>query len=102
MSIGSNQPFRAAGTASVSASTTSSAVAMVGAGETVLVTNAANAVAFVAFGTSGSTTAKSASLPLLPNSRALLAANVYMTHAAVILTGGTGTVYFTLGDGSAI
>jgi hypothetical protein len=32
----------------------------------------------------------------------LLAANVYMTHAAVVLASGTGTVYFTLGDGSVI
>jgi hypothetical protein len=102
MSIGSSQPFRAAGTVSVSAGTTSSSVALAGGGETVLVTNAANAVAFVAFGASNQVTATSASLPVLPNSRVLLAANTYLTHAAAALASGSGAVYFTLGDGSVI
>ena len=102
MSIGSNQPFRVAGTVAVSAGTTSSAVALLGNGETVLVTNAAASIAFVAFGTSSGVKATAASLPVLPNSQVLLAANTYLTYAAAILAGGSGTVYFTLGDGSVI
>ncbi|HKM64188.1 MAG TPA: hypothetical protein VJY39_17030 [Acidisphaera sp.] len=100
MSIGANQPFRPAGTATLAAGTASASVALTGTGGTVLVTNATNAVAFVRLGTSAAVTATPADMPVLPNSRIVLAANSSIQHAAAILASGSGEVFFSVGDGT--
>jgi hypothetical protein len=100
MSIGANQPFRPAGTATLNADTSSASVPLVGAGGTVLVTNATNAVAFVRLGASATLAATLGDTPVLPNSRMVLAANASIQYAAAILASGSGPVYFSLGDGT--
>ena len=99
MSIGATQPFRPAGTATLAAGTASASVPLVGAGGTVLVTNATNAVAFVRLGTS-TVTATLADVPVLPNSRIVLAGGGGIHYAAAVLASGTGQVFFSVGDGT--
>ena len=53
MATGSTQPFRPAGTVSIAASATSSAVSLKGAGSAVLVYNASAATAFFRLGAAG-------------------------------------------------
>lgn len=101
MSIGSTQPFRVSGTALVSAGTTSANVTLSGGGEAVLIYNASAAVAFVRFGTDASVQASGVDMPIPPNSRMLMhAGGPFVTTAAALLTSGTGTVFFTRGDGT--
>jgi len=99
MSIGATQPFRPAGTATLAAGTASASVALAGAGGTVLVTNATNAVAFVRLGTSA-VAATLADTPVLPNSRIVLAGGGGIHYAAAILSSGSGEVFFSIGDGT--
>lgn len=84
-------------TVNVSASTSSANVALnqgnIGGG-IVLVTNATAAIAFVKFGSSTVTASATADTPVLANSRLSIDSGL-STHAAVILSAGTGTVYFT-------
>ena len=102
MAIGSITPFRPTGTASINASTSPSAVALTGGGDTVVVTNATTSLAYVRFGADPSISATSVDMPVLPNSRVMLTVNSLVTHAAVVLVSGTGTVLFTRGDGSFV
>ncbi len=102
MAMGSTQPFRPVGTASLTAGATSSAVALAGGGESVVVTNTAGTLAFVRFGADPSVAATTADMPVLPGTRVMLAANSLITYAAVLLTSGTGLVLFTRGDGSFV
>jgi hypothetical protein len=99
MSTGSTQPFRPAGTVSISASTTSATASLVGGGNAVLVYNASNATAFFRLGGAGALTAFATDTPVPAGSRMLVGGGPFVTAAAVVLTGGTGVVYFTLGDG---
>jgi hypothetical protein len=99
MATGSTQPFRPAGTASVAASTTSSAIALAGGGSAVLVYNASAATAFFRLGAATGLTALPTDTPLPPGARMLVDGGPFVGYAAAILLGGTGTVYFTLGDG---
>jgi hypothetical protein len=99
MSTGSTQPFRPAGTASVAASTSSGSVQLAGGGHAVLVYNASSATAFFRLGAAAGLTATMADTPLPPGARMLVDAGPFVSHAAVILAAGTGSVYFTLGDG---
>jgi hypothetical protein len=41
-----------------------------------------------------------ADMPVLPNSRVMLAVNFLITYAATVLTSGSGAVLLTRGDGS--
>jgi hypothetical protein len=101
MSIGSTQPFRASGTTQVSAGTASAKVALSGGGEAVLIYNAAAAVAFVRFGTNSSLQASPTDTPVPPGSRMLMhVGGPFVTTAAAILASGSGTVFFTRGDGT--
>jgi hypothetical protein len=102
MAIGSTQPFLPAGTATLQAAATSASLALAGAGDTVLVTNATASVAFVRFGADLSVTAGPSDTPVLPNSRVLLGVNGLITCAAAVLASGSGPVFFTLGGGSSI
>jgi hypothetical protein len=39
-------------------------------------------------------------MPVLPNSKVMLAINSLITHASAVLMSGSGPVLFTRGDGS--
>ncbi len=99
MSTGSNQPFRPAGTVGVAASTATSTAVLAGGGHAVLVYNEAGATAFFKLGASSTLTATIADTPVPPGTRMLVDAGPFVKQAAVVLSSGTGTVYFTLGDG---
>lgn len=102
MAIGSITPFRPTGTVSLAAGTSSSAIALEGGGESVVITNTSTSLAYVRFGADPSVSATSADMPILANSRVMLSANSLVTYAAGVLATGTGAVLFTRGDGSFI
>ena len=102
MALGSVSPFVPAGTVSVTATTTASAVALLGGGDAVIVTNASSSVAFVRFGTDATVTASSTDMPVLGNSRVTLSVNPAATYVAVVLASGTGLVFLTRGNGSFV
>jgi hypothetical protein len=99
MSAGSTQPFRPAGTASLAASTTSASTALSGGGSAILVYNAAAAVAFFRLGAASGLAALATDMPIPPGARMLVDGGPFVSFAAAILQSGTGTVYFTIGDG---
>ncbi len=99
MSTGSTQPFRPAGTASVAATTSSAAAVLTGGGSAVLVYNASAATAFFRLGAAAGLVAAATDTPIPPGARMLVDGGPFVSYAAVLLTSGTGTVYFTLGDG---
>lgn len=100
MSIGSALPFRPSGTVAVSASASAASVALVGGGSSVLVFNGAGTVAFVRFGMDGVIAANATDLPVPPGQRVLVDAGPRVTYGSAVLASGTGSVYFTRGDGS--
>lgn len=100
MSIGASLPFRPAGTASVAASTSAAAVALVGGGSSVIVFNAANGIAFVRFGMAGVAASAGSDLPVPPGGLMLVDAGRLATYASAVLASGSGSVFFTRGDGS--
>jgi hypothetical protein len=102
MAIGSITPFRPTGTASLSAGTSSATVALIGGGDSIVVTNTSASLAYVCFGADPSVSASTADMPVMANSRAMLSANSLVTHGAAVLASGSGTVLFTRGDGSYV
>ena len=99
MASGSTQPFRPAGTASISATTTSGSVALVGGGSAVLVYNASGATAFFRLGAAAGMVAAVTDTPVPAGARMLVDGGPFVTAAAAVLQSGIGAVYFTLGDG---
>ena len=99
MSTGANQPFRPAGTAAAAASTTVANVTLSGGGGAVLVYNATTAIAFFRLVGASGLTATASDTPLPGGARMLVDAGPFVSNAAVVLGSGSGTVYFTLGDG---
>ncbi len=99
MATGATQPFRPAGTASVAASVSSANVSLAGGGNAVLVYNASSATAFFKLGAASGLTAALTDTPVPAGGRMLVDAGPFVNKAAAILATGTGTVYFTLGDG---
>ena len=99
MSTGSTQPLRPAGTACLTASTTSACVALAGGGTAVLIYNASAATAFFRLGATVSLTALASDTPVPAGSRMLVDGGPFVTYGAAILSTGAGTVYFTQGDG---
>lgn len=100
MASGASLPFRPAGTVSVAASTTAEAAALVSGGSSILVFNDSGAVAFIRFGMNTGVAASASDTPVPAGARMLLDAGTLVTHASALLASGTGTVYFTRGDGS--
>lgn len=100
MAVGSVSPFRPVGTAGVNAGTTSTSAGLAGAGESVVVTNTSGALAYIRFGADSTVVATTGDMPVLPNARVMLSANPLVTHAAAMLSSGSGMVLFTRGDGS--
>jgi hypothetical protein len=74
-------------------------VALNGGGAAVLIYNAASATAFFQLGASAGLTASTANTPVPPGQRMLVDGGPFVRYAAAVLAAGTGTVYFTLGDG---
>ena len=99
MAIGATSAFRPTGTVSLNAGTTSASLRL-GGGETVVVTNTTSYLAYVRFGSDATVVASTADMPVLPNSRAVLSVNPLISYVAALLTGGSGSVLFTRGDGS--
>ena len=99
MATGSTQPFRPAGTAVLSASTTTGTVALAGGGSAVLVYNASGATAFVRLGAATGLAAAVTDTPVPAGARMLMDGGPFVSYAAAILQSGSGNVYFTLGDG---
>jgi len=100
MSTGSTQPFRVSGNATLAAGTASANVPLTGNGEAVLVFNASAAVAFVRFGMDATVVAGPADTPVPAGARMLIHAGSFALTAAALLSAGSGTVFFTRGDGT--
>lgn len=86
------------GTVNVSATTSSSRVALTLGGNSLVVYNSAASIAFVKLGSSTVDAATATSVPIAAGSTRVFALGSE-THAAAILASGTGTVYFTTGNG---
>ena len=99
MATGSTQPFRPAGTASLAASTTAASTALAGGGSAVLIYNASAATAFVLLGAAAGLAAVANDTPVPAGARMLLDGGPFVSYGSAVLASGTGTVYFTLGDG---
>ncbi len=102
MALGSTSAFRPTGTVSIAATTTSSSVALAGGGDAVVVTNTAAGLAFVRFGTDLTVTASNADMPVLGGQRVMLAIGPFVSAAAIVLQGSSGTILISRGDGSYI
>jgi len=99
MASGSMQPFRPAGTVMAAASTTAANVALVGGGHAVLVYNASAATAFFRLGGVSGLSVSTGDTPVPAGARMLVDSGPFVSHAAVVLSTGAGSVYFTVGDG---
>ncbi|WP_428486725.1 hypothetical protein [Rhodopila sp.] len=104
MPIGSVSPFRPTGTASLSLSTANASanVPLAGGGDTVVVTNPSNVLAYVRFGADQTVAASTSDMPILPGSRLILSVNSLITYTAAIMPLGTGIILFSRGDGSVV
>ena len=100
MASGASLPFRPSGTTAVAASTAAAVTALSGGGSSILVFNSTAAVAFVSFGVAAGIAAANSDTPVPAGARMLLDAGPLVTYASAILVSGSGTVYFTRGDGS--
>jgi hypothetical protein len=101
---GQVQSFRPSGCVSAAASTTSQDVALPAGGDTVVVDNAGSDFCFVNFGGSAIVASGSPnpSFPVPAGQHRQFACPITVTTAGVIMNSGTGTVFFTRGDGTAI
>lgn len=102
MPLGSVSPFRPTGTVSVSVGTVSANTPLSGGGDSVVVTNSSNSLAYVRFGSDPAVAATTADMPILATSRVILAVNSLITYVAVISPSGTGLILFSRGDGSFV
>lgn len=99
MASGSTQAFRPAGTVAAQASTTATNIDLSGGGQTVLVYNASTATAFFRLGGASALTVNETDTPVPAGARMMVDGGPFVTNAAVLLESGSGTVYFTRGDG---
>ena len=102
MPLGMVSPSRPTGTTSISVGSNSANVRLLGGGDSVVVTNATGAVAFIRFGSDATVTASMADMPILPNNRLILSVNSLISYAAAVSPSGSGSVLFSRGDGSFI
>lgn len=94
-----NNLFTPAATVNVAASTTSARQTLSGAGGSLRIHNAGTTLAFVATGDSTIEAAAASSTPVPAGAVEIIGIPPGHTHAAAILASGTGTVYFTRGEG---
>jgi hypothetical protein len=102
MPLGSVSPFRPTGTVSVSVGSTSANAQLSGGGDSVVVTNTTNSLAYIRFGSDPSITASTTDMPILANSRLILSVNSLISYAAAISPSASGIVLFSRGDGSFV
>ncbi len=102
MPLGSVSPFRPTGTVSVPVGNVSAAIALSGGGDSVVVTNTTSALAFIRFGSDPSVTASGGDMPILAGSCLILSVNSLISYAAAICPSGSGSIFFSRGDGSLI
>ena len=102
MPLGSVSPFRPTGTVSVSAGNVSSNTPLSGGGDSVVITNATTALAYVRFGSDTTVTASTTDMPVLAGNRVILSINSLISYAAAISPSGSGSILFSRGDGSII
>ena len=102
MPLGSVSPFRPTGTISVSAGNVSSNTPLSGGGDSVVVTNATTALAYVRFGSDTTVNASTTDMPVLAGNRVILSINSLISYAAAISPSGSGSILFSRGDGSII
>ena len=102
MPIGSISPFRPTGTVSLTAATSASNTILSGGGDTVVATNTSTSLIFVRFGSDPTVTATSGDMPVLPNSRVVLAVNSLISYVSAMSSSGSGTILFSRGDGSIV
>jgi hypothetical protein len=74
-------------------------VVLAGGGSAVLIYNATAATAFFRLGAAAGLTALTTDTPVPPGARMLVDGGPFVSQAAVVLSAGSGSVYFTLGDG---
>jgi hypothetical protein len=101
---GQIQSFRPSGCVAAAATTTTQSVALPIGGDTVVIDNAGGDFCFVNFGGSAviATGAPNPSFPIPAGQHRQFACPATVTMAGVITNSGTGTVFFTRGDGTAI
>lgn len=94
-------PFTPIGsTVNIAATNATQNVQLPAEGDSVKILNNSPVAAFINFGpTNAVTAALATSMPVLPNSDQVFSVPPGVEFAAVILPSGTGTVYFTKGDG---
>jgi hypothetical protein len=102
MPLGSIGPFRPTGTVSLSISNVSVNAPLVGGGDSVVVTNPSNALAYIGFGADSTVVASMSDMPVLAGGRVILSVNSLITHAAAVAPSGSGSVLFSRGDGSVV
>jgi hypothetical protein len=102
MPLGSVSPFRPTGTVSVSVGNVSSNTPLSGGGDSVVITNATTALAYVRFGSDMAVTATVADMPVLASSKIILSINSLISYVAALSPSGSGSILFSRGDGSII
>jgi hypothetical protein len=102
MPLGSVSPFRPTGTVGVSVGSVSANTPLSGAGDSVVVTNAATALAYIRFGSDPSIAAATGDMPVLAGDRIILSVNSLISYGAAISPAGSGSVLFSRGDGSIV
>ncbi len=102
MPLGSVSPFRPTGTVGVSSGSVSANAALVGGGDSVVVTNTTGALVYIRFGSDPTVTASAADMPVLASSKLILSVNSLISYAAAISPSGAGAVLFSRGDGSVV
>ena len=103
MTVGSVNPAKPAGTMAITTVAAASVnAALPNIGDSLVITNTSASIVFAKAGPQNTVTASAADYPILPNSRALMAAGPYINFIAVFApTGATaGTVYATVIDGT--
>ena len=102
MPLGSVSPFRPTNTISVSVGSVSANAPLSGGGDSVVVTNTTNSLAYVRFGSDQTVMATTEDMPILPSSRLILSVNSLIFYAAAISPSGSGGILFSRGDGSIV
>lgn len=102
MANGSLTAFQPTGTATLAAGTSTTSIALVGGGDSVVVTNTAAALAYVRFGADHTVAATNADMPVQPGARVILGVNALISNAAAVLASGSGSVLFTRGHGAFV
>jgi hypothetical protein len=92
--------FKPISTVSISSSTISANVQLTGSGEALMITNATDSLAYIRFGSDPTVTATTADTPVLPGSKVLFQCGPFVSYCAAALDAGTGSIYFTRGEGS--